>query len=333
MPNSLHCGFDLGGTKMLCVVMDETNKIVARKRKKTKGTEGAQAGVLRIAELIRETMLEAGLAIESLASLGIGCPGPVDMDGGIVNVAVNLGWKNVSLAAMLEDELDCQVAVLNDVDAGVFGEYSIGAAVGARSVAGIFPGTGIGGGFVYEGQILRGKRSSAMEIGHTKIASTNRNSGIDMTGTLESEASRLAIAAECAKLAYRGEAPNLLRAAGTDIGQIRSKVLAAAIRDGDKAVERVVRQAAQTVGYAAVNLVHLLCPEVIILGGGLVEALSEIYLEEVTRTAKKNVLACYDGMFEIKMAKLGDDAGAVGAGIWARQRVPAISNVVPVPRE
>jgi glucokinase len=329
MQNPLYCGFDLGGTKMLCVVMDEKNKIIARKRKKTKGTEGAQAGVIRIAELIRETFTENGLAIEDLKSLGIGCPGPVDMDNGIVNVAVNLGWKNVSLAAMLEDELDCPVSVLNDVDAGVYGEFSIGVAVGARSVAGIFPGTGIGGGFVYEGKILRGKRSSAMEIGHTKIASSNRNSGVEMTGTLESEASRLAIASECAKLAYRGEAPNLLRAGGTDIAQIRSKVLAAAIRDGDKSVERIVRQAAQTVGFAAVNLIHMLCPEVIVLGGGLVEAIHEIYLEEVNRIVKKNVLPCYEDMCEIKMAKLGDDAGAMGAAIWARQHLlPAVQTGV-----
>ena len=159
---------------------------------------------------------------------------------GIANVAVNVGWKNGPLSAMVEDELNCPVSVLNDVDAGVFGEYCVGAAVGARSVAGIFPGTGIGGGFVYEGKILRGKRSSVMEIGHTKIASSTRTSGTEMTGTLESEASRLAIAAECAKLAYRGEAPALLKSAGTDISQIRSKVLAAAIRDGDKSVARIV---------------------------------------------------------------------------------------------
>ncbi len=319
--NELYCGFDLGGTKMLCVVMDEKQKIVARKRKKTKGTEGAQAGVARIAALIRETFEEAEIPVDNIKSLGVGCPGPVDMDKGVVNVAVNLGWKNVSLASMLEDEIECPVSILNDVDAGVFGEYSAGAAQGARSVAGIFPGTGIGGGFVYEGQILRGKQSSCMEIGHTKISSTNRTSGLDLPGTLESEASRLAIAAECAKLAYRGEAPNLLRAAGTDISQIRSKVLAAAIRDGDQAVENVVRKAAQTVGYAIVNLVHTLCPEVIILGGGLVEALEEIYMEEVNRVTKKSVLPSYNGMFEIKMAKLGDDAGAMGAALWGKSRL------------
>lgn len=326
MQNQFTCGFDLGGTKMLCVILDEKQNVIARKRRKTKGTEGAAAGVARIAELIRETFVESGFALNELGSIGIGCPGPVDMDNGVVNVAVNLGWKNVPLSAMLEEELNCPVSVLNDVDAGVFGEYSLGAAVGARSVAGIFPGTGIGGGFVYEGKILRGRRSSAMEIGHTKITSSSRTSGTEMTGTLESEASRLAIASECAKLAYRGEAPAMLKAAGTDISQIRSKVLAAAIRDGDKSVERVVRQAAQSVGFAVVNLVHMLCPEVIILGGGLVEALHEIYLEEVERTAKRNVLQCYSDMFEIRMAKLGDDAGAIGAAIWGRQCAPSTTS-------
>ncbi len=328
MQNSYSCGFDLGGTKMLCVILDDNLKVIARKRKKTKGTEGAQAGVARVIDLVNETFTDAGIPISSLASIGIGCPGPVDMDEGIVNVAVNLGWKNVALASMIEDEFNCPISVLNDVDAGVYGEYRLGAGVGARSVAGIFPGTGIGGGFVYEGKILRGKRLSAMEIGHTRIASSNRSSGVDMTGTLESEASRLAIAAECAKLAYRGEAPNLLRSGGTDITAIRSKVLASAIKEGDKAVERVVRESAQVVGYAVVNLVHLLSPDIIVLGGGLVEALHELYLEEVNRVANKCVLDCYRDTFEVRLAKLGDDAGAMGAAVWGMLKLPAQSTSI-----
>ncbi len=328
MTNPFNCGFDLGGTKMLCILLDEKYKVIARKRKKTKGTEGAQSGVGRIADQIRETIAEAGLNIEDLQSIGIGCPGPVDMENGIVNVAVNLGWKDVSLSKMLEEAIGCHVSVLNDVDAGVYGEYCVGAATGARSVAGIFPGTGIGGGFVYEGKILRGKRLTAMEIGHTKIASSTHSSGVKMTGTLESEASRLAIAADCAKLAYRGEAPTLLKIAGTDLTEIRSKALANSIKGGDKAVEHVVRQSARTVGYAVVNLVHMLSPEVIILGGGLVEALQDFYLDEVNKIARENILDCYDDTFEIKLAKLGDDAGAIGAGIWAAQHAVAAVNQV-----
>jgi glucokinase len=321
MPNSLTCGFDLGGTKMLCVVIDQDNRIVTKKRKKTKGAEGASSVVERIVELIRETFVEADLPLDQLSSLGIGCPGPVNMDKG-VNVAVNLGWKNVPLADMLSEQLHAPVSVLNDVDAGVYGEYCLGAGRGAQSVVGLFPGTGIGGGFVYEGKILRARKSSVMEIGHTRIASSERKSGVDISGTLESEASRLAIAAECAKLAYRGEAPYILKEAGTDLTKIRSKVIAEAVRQGNKSVEAVVRTSAQTVGYAVVNLIHMLCPEVIILGGGLVEALSDLYLEEVHKVTKKCILQCYSGMFEVKLAKLGDDAGAIGAALWSRLNLP-----------
>lgn len=319
-----YCGFDLGGTKMLCVILDANFEVIARKRKKTKGMEGAQAGLVRIVDTIRETIAEANLPLEGLKAIGIGVPGPVDMDNGIVHVAVNLKWKNVPLGSLLQDAFQCPVSVLNDVDAGVYGEFRVGAAVGAHSVAGIFPGTGIGGGFVYDKQILRGKRHTGMEIGHTRIASTDHTSGMRMSGTLESEASRLAIAANCAKLAYRGDAPTLAKSTGTDLSEIRSKALAAAVKGGDEHVEQIIRRAARTVGYSVVNLIHLLTPEIIVLGGGLVEALSDIYLEEVKKTVDANVLECYADTFKIKLAKLGDDAGAIGAGIWGSEHAKMI---------
>lgn len=319
MSTPYYCGFDLGGTKMLCILLDSQFNIIARKRRKTKGMEGAQAGLVRIVDLIRETIADEQLPLEGLQAIGIGCPGPVDMDRGIVHVAVNLKWKDVHLGELLSDAFLRPVSVLNDVDAGVYGEYSVGAATGAHSVAGIFPGTGIGGGFVYNGQILRGKAHTGMEIGHTRIASTEHTSGTRMTGTLESEASRLAIAANCAKLAYRGEAPTLAKTTGTDLSEIRSKALAAAVKAGDVHVEAVIRKAARAVGYSVVNLIHLLTPEVIVLGGGLVEALSDLYLEEIHQTVDANVLECYAETFKIKLAELGDDAGAIGAGIWAAQ--------------
>jgi len=319
-----YCGFDLGGTKMLCVILDANFEVIARKRKKTKGMEGAQAGLVRIMDTIRETIAEANLPLEGLKAIGIGVPGPVDMDNGIVHVAVNLKWKNVPLGSLLQDAFQCPVSVLNDVDAGVYGELRGGAAVGPHSVAGIFPGTGTGGGFVYDKQILRGKRHTGMEIGHTRIAATDHTSGMRMSGTLESEASRLAIAANCAKLAYRGDAPTLAKSTGTDLSEIRSKALAAAVKGGDEHVEQIIRRAARTVGYSVVNLIHLLTPEIIVLGGGLVEALSDIYLEEVKKTVDANVLECYADTFKIKLAKLGDDAGAIGAGIWGSEHAKMI---------
>lgn len=317
MSENIYCGFDLGGTKMLCVLMDHKKKVIYRERKKTKGADGGQAGIVRVIDLIRETITKANIVPERIQSIGIGCPGPVDMEKGVVHLAVNLKWKNVPLAKHLEDAFGRPVSVLNDVDAGVYGEYVSGAAKGAHSVAGIFPGTGIGGGFVYEGKILRGRSHTGMEIGHTKITSSEHTSGTQMGGTLESEASRLAIASQCAKLAYRNEAPVLAKLAGSDIAEIRSKVLAASIKGGDVHVEQVVRQAARTIGFAAVNLIHMLTPDVIVLGGGLVEALSQLYLEEVKKVVSNNVLECYKDIYKIKLAELGDDAGAIGAGLWA----------------
>ena len=333
MSENIYCGFDLGGTKMLCVLMDHKKKVIFRERKKTKGADGGQTGIARVIDLIQETLTKSNITPEQLKCIGIGCPGPVDMEKGVVHLAVNLKWKNVPLAQHIEEAFGRPTSVLNDVDAGVYGEYISGVAKGAHSVAGIFPGTGIGGGFVYEGNILRGRCHTGMEIGHTKITSSEHTSGTKMTGTLESEASRLAIAAQCAKLAYRNEAPALLAKAGTDLAAIRSKVLASSIKEGDEHVEQVVRQAARTIGYAAVNLIHLLTPEIIVLGGGLVEALSDLYLEEVKKVVAHNVLECYKDVTKIKIAELGDDAGAIGAGLWAANRFGHLSKSNPTEAE
>jgi glucokinase len=314
--NKYWIGFDLGGTKMLCVILDETFQIVARGRKKTKGMDGVDSGLERISNLISETVTEAGLALNQIAGIGVGCPGPIDWRNGIVTVAVNLGWQNVAIGDYLSKKFHCPVQVLNDVDAGVYGEYRFGAGVGAFAVVGIFPGTGVGGGCVHDGKILRGQRLTVMEVGHMKMSSSSRSSGVPMTGTLEAEASRLTIAAECVKLAYRGEAPELYKIVGTDLSSVRSKALAQSIKNGDKAVEAVVREGAEFIAQAVVNMVYLLGPDVIVLGGGLVEALPDIYLEEVKRVTRTQIHPVYVDTFEVRAAKLGDDAGAVGAAAY-----------------
>ncbi len=177
----------------------------------------------RIAGIIQKSVEEVGCTTADILGIGIGCPGPVEWEKGIVRVAVNLGWKNTPVGDFLHDRFQCPVSVLNDVDAGVYGEYRFGAAAGSRCAVGIFPGTGIVCGCVYDGTILRGKLLTCMEIGHIRIGGGTRASGLTLAGTVESEASRLTIAAECAKLAYRGEAPNLLELGGTDLGPFAAR--------------------------------------------------------------------------------------------------------------
>jgi glucokinase len=320
-------GFDLGGTKMMAVVFDSQMRPVGRKRRKTKGYEGAKTGKERIISTIRDALEEANLAQAPLAGIGIGCPGSVDLEKGIILDSANLGWKNVRLQQELEEEFTCPVAVLNDVDAGVYGEYREGAAKGARCVVGVFPGTGIGGGCVYQGEIFRGKSISCFEIGHFQINPTGLPCGCGRTGCLETEASRLAVASAAAMAAFRGEAPHLLAAAGTDLAQIRSGQLAEAIKAGDKVIEQIVRRSANLVGQAVGNIVNLLAPDVVVLGGGLVEAMPDLYVDEVESASRKRAAAPYAKTFKVVAAKLGDDAAAVGAAAWIENHTRELAEV------
>lgn len=306
---------------MLAIAYDEEWAPVGRRRRKTRGREGSDRGIERIASTIERLLDENGIDKDRIAGMGIGCPGPIDLDKGRILAMPNLGWDDFDVQEYLEKRFDCPVIVMNDVDAGVYGEYQFGAAKGCRCAVGIFPGTGIGGGCVYEGRILRGAGISCMEVGHTKIASSTRASGFELAGTVEAEASRLTIAAEAAKAAHRGDAPNLLKKAGTDIAEIRSGALAESIEGGDVIIRRLVEEAAEVIGLAVVNIVHLLAPEKIVLGGGLVEAMEDLIVGTVRKTARKRVMSVYRDRFEVVAAKLGDDASVLGAAAWARHEL------------
>ncbi|MEM6691533.1 MAG: ROK family protein, partial [Planctomycetota bacterium] len=172
---------------------------------------------------------------------------------------------------------------------------------------------------VYEGNILQGNGISCMEIGHTRISSSNRGSGFKIPGTVEAESSRLTIAAEAAKAAQRGDAPALYKKTGTDIAEIRSGAIADAIENGDEVVRDLVIEASESVGLAVMNIVHILAPDVIVLGGGLVEAMEDLIVGTVKKFAQDSVMKVYRDRFDVVAAKLGDDAGVLGAAAWAKR--------------
>lgn len=310
-------GFDLGGTKMLATVYDDGFQPVGRHRTKTLGMEGVDAGVSRIIDTIRKGLKEADVGAKQIGAIGIGCPGPLDLDKGIILEAPNLGWKDVPLKKLLEKEFGCPAVIANDVDAGTYGEYRFGAGRDARCLLGVFPGTGIGGACIYEGQILRGKHSSCMEIGHVQVLPKGPRCGCGRRGCLEAVASRLAISSEAAKAGYRGQAPKLYEETGTNLSDIKSGALAKAVNAGDTVIERIVRDAAGYIGVAIAGAVNLLAPDVIVLGGGLVEAMPELFLEHVRKDVNKGVMPSFVGTYTIEVAQLGDDATVMGAAAWA----------------
>lgn len=310
-------GLDLGGTKMLAKVFDEHFRELGSAKKKTEGHRGMEAGLKRMASVIEQALKSAGVSKEQVNGIGVGCPGPVDAERGVLVEAPNLGWIEAPVARELEKAIGAPTVICNDVDSGVYAEYEFGAARGAKSVVGIFPGTGIGGGAVINGRLLQGANLSCMEIGHIPLFPETSSDGGGPT--LEIAASRLAIAAEAAQAAYRGQAPHLLKSCGTDIAKITSGKLADAIEHGDQAIEDIMNRAANLLGAGVATIVHLLAPDMIVLGGGLVEAMPKLYLEGVRKSANARLLATYRDSFNVVAAQLEDDAGVKGAAAWARR--------------
>ena len=305
-------GFDLGGTKMLVTVFDDSLKKASQVKRKTK-SPGGEFNVARIRETIEQLLMEWNGAKESVAGIGLAVPGAFDLDSGIIHSAPNLGLVNYDIKTDIEKAFGIPVSVVNDVDAGTYGEYIAGAAKKSRCVLGVFPGTGIGGGCIYKGEILRGAKSSVVEIGHMQVDSNGLLCGCGKRGCLETIASRLAIAGQAAIAAYRGQAPALYAAAGYDLSKMKSGVLSASVAAGDAVIEDILRHAARILGKGIANVVNLIAPDIILLGGGLVEAMPSLYLEEVSAAIDPAVFSAYRGTYRIVVASLGDDAVTLGA--------------------
>jgi glucokinase len=220
---------------------------------------------------------------------------------------------------MLRGVFKKPVAVLNDVDAGTFGEYKLGAGMGSRSLLGVFPGTGVGAGFVYDGKIVMGRGVSAMELGMIYLPGTHLGSPHDGTVLLEDLTSRLALASQAGVACYRGQLPELDKKTQGNLREIRSKALANAFRSGDDAGMIMFRNSIRYLGMGVAAVVNLLAPDHITLGGGLVEEMPMLYVnllkEEVNRFAvpglAKNI--------KYSVAKLGGTAVAVGSVAWLRE--------------
>jgi glucokinase len=306
-------GFDLGGTKLQATALDPSFNILTTNRKKTRAVEGGEAVYQRIKDCIAELVSQPELEGRKLKGIGIGGPGILDSDTGVIVYTPNLHWENFPLGPRLKDDFGVSVSLENDVNMGLYGEFHFGAGSGFKHVVGLFPGTGIGGGLILNGELYRGT-GNAGELGHMTLEVDGPYGAENMRGTLEALASRLAISKEAAVLAAQGEAPWMLENAGTDISNIRSGAIAKSIENGDKSIERIVRRAARYLGIAMGSLVNIFSPEAIILGGGLVEKLEDIYMEETVKAMKENSFTFMSKDVKVLAAALGDDAAVMGAG-------------------
>jgi glucokinase len=308
-------GVDIGGTKIMAAVVLKNGKILGTGRRPTLADQPQEVSLEQLKSAINEALAAAGVRQEQLKGIGLGCPGPLDPETGVILTPPNLpNWQNMPLKAFVEQEFKVSACVDNDVNVGTLGEYLYGAAQGADPVFGMFVGTGIGGGLVIGGKLFRGFTKNAGEIGHTIIKWGGPKCTCGNKGCLEAIASRTAVVEKIERKVAKGK-PTKLEIKGK---RIRSKALAKAYAAGDKLVVKALDKSAKAVGIAAANVINLIGPEVVVIGGGVVEALGEAYVERVKRSAEKHSLPqCYEGV-KVVASALGDDAGILGAAALAR---------------
>jgi glucokinase len=310
-------GFDMGGTKMIAAVVDASSRIVGRARERTGAEDGAEAVYERVVAAIRGALEKARKP--KIKAIGIAAPGPLDRRRGIIVETPNMGLRKFPIADRLRREFGVPVVLENDVNAGVYGEYKAGAARGYSNVVGIFIGTGIGGGIVLDGRLYIGATGNAGEIGHMIIQTDGALCGCGQHGCVEALASRTAIAKDVAALAGSGASQFVREEVGTDLKGIRSGVLAGAIAKGDRRVRGVVERAAHFVGIAMANCANLLGPEVIVLGGGLLEKIGPMFLKEAERSMREHAMESVLAGVKVVLASLGDDAVPIGVATLARE--------------
>ena len=310
---------DLGGTKILAAIVGPNGHILSRAKKKTGKDRKADTVIERMADCVRDAAREAGVPPTDLRGLGVGAPGPVDPETGVVKLAPNLGWENVPLREELHRRLSLPVAVGNDVSVAVLAEHLAGAGQGVRHMVGIWPGTGIGGGLVLDGKMHGGAGQLAGEIGHITVKANGPKCGCGGRGHLEAMASRTAIVRDIVRAVKKGEKTALTGIAGKDLARVTSGDLADAWEEGDKLVRKFIGRAAKYLALGIASIANLLNPELVVLGGGLVEGLGDPFVEDIRRHVRSLPLRTSTGSLRIERSALGDDAGISGAAILVRR--------------
>ncbi len=311
-------GIDLGGTKVLAAVLDAEGRIVARARAKTRAWRDDDEVFTTIASAGRRALEAAGIAASDLAAVGVAAAGPIDFDSGYIIEGANLRFKNFPLGPRLAEEFSCPAIVENDVNAGAYGEFKAGAARGAKDVLSMFVGTGIGGGLILNGELYRGFSKGAGEIGHIIVKAGGPHCGCGNRGCLEAVSSRTAMTRDIRKAikrGYRGPVSKLLARQE----QLSGKDLKSAYDAGDELVTKIVHRAAKLAGIGIGSLLNVFGPEMVVLGGGVVEAFGDDFVNRVERVARDIAFDINSKGAKITRAELGDDAGVIGAAMLASE--------------
>ncbi|MEZ6055259.1 MAG: ROK family protein [Planctomycetaceae bacterium] len=326
-PGEYYIGVDIGGTSAKVGVVSADGRVHAQRSESLPYTQGRDASMQAMFECIETCLRDSGLTLKQIAGIGVAAPGTMDLAKGIIFHPFNLpGWENLPLRHLLADRFGLPTVLQNDANAAAYGESWIGGGADARSLMFWTLGTGVGGGIVLNGEVLSGAHFHGGECGHMIIQMEGGpRSEFGIHGSLELYCGAKALVRRCNDGLTSG-----VRSSLGNLGREITPVdIASHAIDGDPFAHRLVMQTARYLGIGTVNIMHILNPEVVLIGGAMTfgqyeTELGRQFLEEVRRTVKEIAFPIPAERTRIDFAKLGNDAGFIGAAGCVKQALESI---------
>ena len=313
-----YIGLDVGGTTFKAGVVDEQGKILHKAAMPTGIERPYQEIIADMALLCKKVAADAGIAMEEIASIGVGVPGLFDNKTGRIPFCTNLGWHDIPFVEEMKKHLDTKVVGDNDATVAGLAEAVAGVSAGVSDSVFLTLGTGVGGGIIIGGKPYSGAHGCGSEIGHMMIRMRGEKCTCGCFGCFERYASATAIIREAKKALEENPESSMMEKCGGDPEKINAKIVIDAAREGDAAAKAVFDEYVYALAVGIINIINMLDPEVIVLGGG-VSAAGSFLLDAVREAVKPMVFFKTMPYARIELAQLGNDAGIIGAAFLGRK--------------
>ena len=311
-----YLGIDLGGTNIVAGVVDENYNIISTAKTSTNLPRTAQEIAEDMSKVALEAVKCANKSIDEIVWIGVGSPGSVDLENGIIEYANNLGFKNVPLRKYIQKFIKKPIYIENDANAAAYGEFIAGAAKGAKSSVTVTLGTGVGGGIVIDGKIYSGFNFAGGELGHMVIDTNGPTCTCGRKGCFEVFSSATGLI-RMTKEEMEHDKNSILWEMSKNDG-ISGRLAFDAMKKGDKTAKAIVDKYIKYLSAGITNIINIFQPEVLCIGGGVSNAGDDLLLPVSELVAKEVYTRDSDKNTEIVIAKLGNDAGIIGAAFLGK---------------
>ncbi len=311
---------DLGGTKIITAIISNKGQMIAREYCLTLAGEGPQSVINRVLSAIDRLLSLKNIDSSKPGSISLAAAGAIDYERGLVTLSPNLpGWNDIPLRDIVREKYGVNTFLLNDASAATLGEHRFGAGKGVNNLIYLAVGTGIGGGIIINGRLYSGLCGSAGEVGHMTIDVNGPKCNCGNIGCLETLVSGTAVAKEAIRRINQGERSSLTEIVEGKIENITAEEVSLAAQGGDSLALELISKAATYLGVGMVNLVNIFNPEMAIIGGGMAK-MGDLLLNPVRQVVRERAFSLSARAVRIVPAQLGDDAGVLGAAIFALEQ-------------